>query len=80
MSLVPERLRNLLGAAVVGAVFLAGLFIHGALGGVLLLATAIMLGIFTSAIWHRLPPARRPLRILIVVVILAVAVIKFATA
>lgn len=75
-----DRLRNALGAAIVGAVFLAGLFIHGALGGVLLLITAIMLGIFTSAIWHRLPPARRPVRIVIILVVVAVALVKFATA
>jgi hypothetical protein len=80
MSPVSERLRNLLGAVVVGALFLAGLFIHGALGGVLLLATAIVLGVLTSAVWHRLDARGRAFRFLIVLVVIGVALIKFATA
>jgi hypothetical protein len=80
MSPVAQRLRNLLGAAVVGALFIAGLFIHGALGGILLLATAVILGVLSSATWHRIPSRGRPLRILIILVVIAVALVKFATA
>ncbi len=77
---MPERLRNLLGAAIVAALFIAGLVIHGALGGVLLLITALILGVMTSAVWHHIPSRGRPLRILIVLVIIALALINFALA
>jgi len=78
MSLVPERLRNLLGAVVVGASFVAGLFIHGALGGVLLLLTALVLGVLTSAVWHRMRARDRAFRLVIILVIVAVGLVKFA--
>ena len=77
---MPERLRNLLGAAVVGALFLAGLIIHGALGGVLLLLTAVVLAILTSAVWHRMRGRDRAMRVGIILMIVAIGVAFFATA
>jgi hypothetical protein len=75
---VSQRLSNVLGAAVVGALFVAGLFIHGALGGVLLLLTATVLAILTSAVWHRMRARDRAMRILIILVIIGVGLVKFA--
>ena len=75
---MPERLRNVIGAVVVGALFLAGLIIHGGLGGVLLLLTAVVLAILTSAVWHRMRGRDRGFRILIILVIVGVGLVKFA--
>jgi predicted PurR-regulated permease PerM len=75
---VPERLRNSLGALVVGAIFLAGLIIHGALGGVLLLFTAVVLAILTSAVWHRMRARDRAVRILIILVVIVIGLAFFA--
>jgi len=78
---VPERVRNLsswIGAAAVGALFLAGLIIHGALGGALLLLTAVVLAILTSAVWHRMRGRDRAMRVVILLVVVAVGVAFFA--
>ena len=73
-----SRLANLLVAIVVGALFLAGLFIHGAVGGLLLLVVAAFLGYLSAHTWSTVHPRGRGARILVVAVVVAVAVAKFA--
>jgi hypothetical protein len=71
-----QRLVIVLGAAIVGAIFVAGLFINGRGGGALLVLTDVILIALTVAVWNRLRPQGRPLRILVIAVIAAVAMIK----
>jgi hypothetical protein len=66
----------LLGAAAVGGVFVAGLFIHGWVGSVLLLLTDTVLVTMSVTTWSRVRPQGRPLRILVIAAIAAVAVTK----
>jgi hypothetical protein len=76
MSSVQRRPVIVLGAAVVGAIFVAGLFIHGRIGGALLLLTdAILIGL-TRLTWPHLPPRGRPLRLIIIAVIAVIGVVK----
>jgi hypothetical protein len=63
-------------AAVVGAVFAAGLFIHGRVGGALLLVTAAILGTLTRLSWTRVRPQGRPLRLVVIVAVIVIGVIK----
>jgi hypothetical protein len=78
MSGVARRLLIVLGALCVGALFFAGLFIHGRGGGGLLLITdAILLGL-TRTVWAQVRPQGRPLRIVIIVAIAILAVVKLA--
>jgi hypothetical protein len=76
MSGVPRRLLILLGALAVGALFLAGLFIHGRIGGALLILTAAVLSGLSRLVWAQLRPQGRPLRIVIIVAIAAYGVVK----
>jgi hypothetical protein len=76
MSDVPRRLLILLAALAVGGLFFAGLFVHGRVGGVLLLLTAVILASLTRLVWEHVRPKGRPLRILIIAAIAAVAVVK----
>lgn len=71
------RLRNYLVAAIVGALFLAGLFLGGPVGGVLLLVTAGILAALSWVLRNQIRPQGRPLRVAVIVVILVVAVVKF---
>jgi hypothetical protein len=73
-----RRLMIVAGAAVVGAVFLAGLFIHGPLGGALLLVVVAMLLGLLRITWSHLRPQGRPLRVAVIVIIVVVAAIKLA--
>ena len=73
-----SRLANLLAATGVGAVFLAGLFIHGVVGAVLLFAVAAFLGYLSSQAWSAIHPRARRLRLVVLAVIVAVAVLKLA--
>lgn len=72
-----HRLRNLLAAAAVGAIAIAGFFVHGVVGGVLLLITAAILGGLSWLLRNRVRPEGRPLRLAVVVLLVVVAVIKF---
>jgi hypothetical protein len=69
----------ILAAAIVGGVFVAGLFIHGRAGGVLLLLTDAVLITMAAATWTRIRPQGRPLRLIIIAAVAVVAVVKFAT-
>ena len=62
----------------VGAVFLAGLVVHGAVGGLLLLLVAATLALFSAGEWHRVRREGRAPRILIIVAVAALAVLKLA--
>jgi hypothetical protein len=66
----------MLAAAAVGAVFVAGLFIHGWVGAVLLLLVDALLATMSVATWSRVRPQGRPLRVLVIAAIAVVAVIK----
>jgi hypothetical protein len=74
-----RRLAVMVGAACVGVLFAFGLFLHGRVGGALLLVVAAILGTLTYAIWHRLHRRRDlAVRLVIVAAILAIAVTKLA--
>lgn len=73
---VPRRLLILLGALIVGGLFFAGLFIHGPVGGALLLVTAAILAALTRLVWEHVRPRGRPLRILIIAAIAVGGVVK----
>lgn len=73
---MPPRLANLLVASTVGAIFVAGLFIHGWVGGVLLLITAAILASLTRLLWNRVRPQGRPLRVLVITAITVIGIIK----
>ena len=64
--------------AAVGIVFLVGLFIHGVVGGVLLLLVAATLVLFSSGAWPRVRREGKLPRILIVAVVIALAAAKLA--
>jgi hypothetical protein len=74
-----QRLAMILAAAVVGAIFIAGLFVHGRAGGGLLLVTDAILITLTSATWTRARPQGRPIRVAIIVAIAVVAIAKLVT-
>jgi hypothetical protein len=78
MSPVGPRLVNLLSAVAVGALFVAGLFVHGPVGALLLLATDVILIMLSAATWPRIRPQGRPLRVAVIAVIAGVAVAKLA--
>jgi hypothetical protein len=77
MSPVNRRLAIILGAAAVGALFAAGLFVNGRAGGAILLVVAAILATLTYATWaHR--RQGRELRLLILLAVVVIAVIKLA--
>jgi hypothetical protein len=79
---VRARLVNLLLAAVVGAVFVAGLFLHGVVAALLLLAVVAVLVLLTAAAWSAIPVhgAGRPGRVLVIAVVLLLAGAKLTGA
>ena len=70
----------LLIAIAVGATFVAGLAIHGAVGGVLLLVVAALLVLLSVGAWGHIRSRGRPVRVLIAAAVVALAVAKFAGA
>jgi hypothetical protein len=73
---VQQRRRQILAVVAVGAVFLAGLFIPGFVGAILLLAIAGLLVTLSSVTWPALRQRERVMRTLIVVAIVVIAVAK----
>ena len=73
-----RRGNALLLVAAVGIVFLAGLVIHGAVGGVLLLLVAATLVLFTAGAWPRVRREGKLPRLLVIAVVMALAVAKLA--
>lgn len=80
MSPVRSRLVIVLGALCVGALFLAGLFVAGPAGGAMLAVTDVILVGLTGAAWRQLRPQTRPLRLVIIVAVAALAIAKLAGA
>jgi hypothetical protein len=79
MSLVQgRRLVMLLAAACVGAVFIAGLFTHGLLSGLLLIATALVLIGLAAVTWPRLRAVERGMRLVVIVAIAAIAIARLS--
>jgi hypothetical protein len=76
MSSMRRRGPILLSAAAIGAVFVAGLFIHGWVGAALLVLTDAVLATMSIGTWSRVRPQGRPLRILVIAAVAVVAVIK----
>jgi hypothetical protein len=71
-----RRLLILLAALVVGGVFVAGLFIHGRIGGALLLVVdAVLIGM-ARVTWPHLRPQGRPLRLIVIAAVGVIAVVK----
>ena len=73
-----RRGNALLLVAAVGIVFLVGLVIHGAVGGVLLLLVAATLVLFSAGAWPRVRREGKLPRILIIAAVVALAAAKFA--
>lgn len=73
-----RRGNAILVAAAVGLVFLVGLVVHGPVGGVLLLLVAAVLVAASRGAWQVVRPEGRPLRIAVVVAIVALAAAKLA--
>lgn len=63
---------------VIGGLTIAGLAVHGPVGGVLLLIVAAVLVTLSVGAWGRIRPQGRPVRILIAAVILGLAIAKLA--
>lgn len=79
-AVLSSRPVTILAAAVVGAVFIAGLAVHGVGGGVLLLIVAGLLVLLASASWsHRQGPVR-PIRVVMIAAVTALAVAKLVGA
>lgn len=77
---MPVRRGNaILLVAAVGLVFIAGLAIHGPVGGVLLLLVATMLVLFSVRAWPHVRREGRPLRVLVVAAVLGLAALKLAS-
>jgi hypothetical protein len=68
----------LLIALAVGVVTVAGLAIHGPVGGVLLLLVAAMLVLLASGTWGRVQRDGRAVRLGIIALVLLLAVLKLA--
>ena len=73
-----SRLTLFLAAAAVGALALAGLFIHGPVGGILLAIVVAILIFLSSATWPALHTRGRVVRGLVIAAIGALAVLKLA--
>jgi hypothetical protein len=73
---MPQRLLIMILAGVVGGIFAAGLFIHGRVGGGLLLVAGAILIVLSRATWNRVRPQGRPLRMVVVAAILALGIVK----
>ena len=73
-----NRGNTVLISAAVGVVFLAGLIVHGPVGGILLLLVAAALVLLTFGAWHGVRREGRPVRIVVVAAIVVLAVVKLA--
>lgn len=66
----------LLAAFAVGALFVAGLVVSGVTGALLLLVVAAVLAALSVQTWPTVRPQGRPVRVLVIAVVAAVAVTK----
>jgi hypothetical protein len=76
MVTVQQRLLVILGALAVGALFGAGLFVVGRPGGAMLVVTDLILILLTRTAWAQVRPQGRPVRIVVIAAIAALAVFK----
>lgn len=70
------HLPRLLAPTVMAAVFVSGLIAPGVVGAVLLLVSAAALGLLSYLAWPSSPPRLRPMRLAILVAVVAFAVYK----
>jgi len=73
-----SRLTTLLVAAAVGALFVAGLAVHGVIGGLLLALVAVVLVALSTATWQHLPQSGRVARGLVILLVGGLAAAKLA--
>ena len=66
----------LLGAVAIATI--AGLAVHGPIGGVLLVLVAATMVLFSRSAWATTRPEGRPLRVLIIAAIVVIAGLKLA--
>jgi hypothetical protein len=64
----------------VGAVFLVGLVVSGPVGGVLLLLVAAVLALISRGTWGRAATSGRPVHLLVLLAVVALAVAKLTGA
>jgi hypothetical protein len=76
---VNSRPVTLLLAALVGALFLAGLLLDGVPGGLLLLVVAALLVALSLAAWATVPARGRAARIGVLALVLVLAGVKLAS-
>ena len=74
-----NRLATLLVAIAVGAVFIAGLFVHAVVGAILLIVVAVFLGYLSLKTWPALNPRARALRLVVLAAIAVFAMVKITT-
>jgi hypothetical protein len=72
LAQVPRGLAFLLALVLV----LAGLFLPGAIGGVVLLVLAVAMAALARMTWPATPPSRRTARVVVLLALVAVAFIK----
>jgi hypothetical protein len=73
-----SRLTLLIAALAVGALAVAGLFVHGQVGGILLGLVVAILVFLSSATWPALHRRGRVVRGFVIAAIAALAVVKLA--
>ena len=59
---------------VVAVVFAGGVLLGGAAGAAMLTALAVLVGLLLVATWPRLAPAERAMRLVVLLVLLAIAI------
>jgi hypothetical protein len=73
---MPPVLINAMAGLAMLALFLAGLFVPGPLGGLLLLLAAAILATLTRLMWPQIRQQGRPLRLVIIAAVTVIAVVK----
>ena len=71
---------TLLAALGVGVVFVVGLLVEGIAGALIVLAVAAVLVLLTAAAWSHLPERGRPMRVVVVALVVLIAVVKLIQA
>jgi hypothetical protein len=71
-----RRMLMIVAAGTIGALFAAGLFLHGRIGGGLLLITDALLIALGISAWGNTQPQKRPIRIAVILAIGVIAVVK----
>jgi hypothetical protein len=77
--MLDSRPVTLLAAAAVGALFVGGLVVEGAVGALLLAAVLAAMIVLSATTWHRIPPRGRAARVIIVLAVAGLVVLKLTT-